>query len=101
MTPPLAPAPELADAFDLDLRQQPVDGLHVWPGGGEEEGEHGRVLKGIAGLNKSSSGRPFDAACGVAQDRLVPASTHGLARPSRVVSGGEPGTAVDVGTGPA
>ncbi|GAA1925178.1 hypothetical protein GCM10009716_36760 [Streptomyces sodiiphilus] len=39
MTPPLAPAPELADAFGLDLRQQPMDGLHVWLGGGEEEGD--------------------------------------------------------------
>ncbi|WP_181727396.1 hypothetical protein [Streptomyces sp. PT12] len=39
MTTSPAPAPELADAFDLDLRQRPVDGLHVWLSGGEEEGD--------------------------------------------------------------
>lgn len=31
-----APAPELADAFDLDPQQRPVDGLHVWLSGDDE-----------------------------------------------------------------
>jgi hypothetical protein len=35
----LAVAPELADAFDLDLQQHSIGGLPAWLSGDEEEGD--------------------------------------------------------------